>query len=769
MPPPKKKKKKKTKTKKNSTQPRPNSFPASPPPMSGLQSPIDPPETLLPHPSSPQENPQSQSPATKSDKGEEVSEDPAAADTEEDEPQLTMSPAAARPTDVAAVDLPAAPPRPSPLPRKPPAKRKKALSSKQRAAAKQKLALLTAGFRPVPFPSDHAGADVDLAVHEPLFRALALWDFAHLPLDRDVRTDLLIPLIAYYDPPNRRSFVQDLRITVSRADLARALMLPVKKDKTGFSESGAADPNPEMYSREESAAAVLGFMSGFMLFPFQDDACILPAEVMAAHLLVKEGQPHKVDWAGLMWMLVEKELLEAPKSAVCHYASHLQCLMKHQQPRLFQEAECKLEPVPEPVPEAENLEDAAIAEEEDDAEDVTEDDAARIRSSDDVVDVAGEKHEPGLTLGLGGDLDMTNDFEQFKEGEEQWLREEDNGGTEQCLRRCNSAGVRSMEFENLCKEDGEGRGEEGYIDDLSARYASLDRLTSFDRLTSTDLLQVMDNVNISYGQPMNPLLSSGEFLTMSTDAHKNIHLDPSHGRPYFVGNNGKRQISEVDDEDDNDDDPQRFSQNNQQKRFRSGGIWESTSSELDAILEQVELDVGKARMVYAEKEQARMNAQLQLQCMNEMLQQKDRVIQSLEKTRVEEQQKWHLEACRYEHEINVMANLVIGYKKALREIRGAFAEYRKKYPRGDEPLYHVVVGSGGLVLSAKELERQRFEKEEEIRRTAMEMINGFEKEWMLKLEHYDSSVVILFGRMVELKEKMELLKGRLAKSVTSDA
>ncbi|WOL00760.1 hypothetical protein Cni_G09473 [Canna indica] len=797
MPPPKKRKTNKSNTKKTMTSEScPNPSSASPPPVVDANSeqpiPIDPPEPLLNPPSSQPKNleppPSSPSPRppSQSEEAEQAAQEPAAPTTaatggEEDEPPQSMPPAPdAAPPDVSVPDLPAVHHRPAPLPRKPPTKLKKPLSSKQRAVAKQKLNLLSARFLALPFSAEEARAAVDLPAHEALFRALGLWDFAHLPLDGDVRPDLLIPLIANYDQPNRRSFVHDLRISVSRADLARALMLPVKKDKGSCLEPGAVDPIQEVYSREESAAAVLNFMSGFMLFQFQDDACILPAEVVAVNRLVKEGQLHKVDWAGLIWLLVEKELLEAPNSGVCHYASHLQRLMKHQQPRLFQEAESKLEPVPEVEVEVEteNSADVAMVEYDDDdggadaeAEDGMEDPSTRIRNPDAFRDVGEEKHGPGLSLGLGGDMAMADGFEQFKEAEERWLQDEDNQDTEHCLRRCNSSGVRNMEFENLCKPDGEGRGEEAYVDDLSAKYASFERMSSFDRLasslTSTDLLHVLDNVNPSYSQPVNSLLPSGEFLTMRTDSQKNMPVEHSHDRSFFVGNNnGKRQIGEIDDEEEDDEDTQ-FTQNNQQKRMRTGAIWNSPS-ELDDIMEQIELYAGKARMLSAEKEQARMNAQLQLQYLNEMLQQKDRVIQSLEKTRVEEQQKWHLEACRYEHEINVMANLIIGYKKALKETRRTFTEYRKTYPQGNEPLYKDA-GSGGLVLTVKELEIQRLEKEEEIRGAVVEIIDGFEKEWLNKFEHHASSLVSLFGRMVELQENIKHMKERFAKSGTSDA
>ncbi|KAG1330312.1 hypothetical protein COCNU_02G002800 [Cocos nucifera] len=719
-------------------------------------------------PPQPQPQPQSQSPAREEDAATPPPPAPAHPQDVEDggekeEEAQAMAASLPAPSDLAAPELPV--PNPAPASRKPSGKRKKPFTEKQRAAVQQKVALLKENLRPFPFVPEKT---LDLSKHEQLFRALGLWDFAHVQLDREIRSDFLMALISHYDPPNRRSFVNDVRISVSRADLARALSLPVKKEKTGALEGG--DSQQELFSREESVTAIMDFMSTYMLFQFQDDACILPAEVVTVTRMVKEGQPQKVDWAGLMWSFVEKELLEVPKSGDCYYASHLQCLMKHQQPGLFEEeAEPKYEPVPEPEHEIESEpkpepstevpvedEEVPMEEEEDDADDGV----TRTRSLEDFSDAGHEKHGPGLSLGLGGDadVDVMDSFEECKEGdEEQWLPEEKNEGVDHCLQRCSLSAGGGMEFENLSKEVGEGRAEEGYVDDISAKFASL------ERLTSTDLLQAMDTVNVPYNLPVNTLdPSSGEFLAMRSDgadAQKTVSLNHGPGGSFFFGSNGKRHIGEIDDDDDDDDeDIHRFSQNNQQKRMRSDGIWERAPSDFETCMEQVQSCMAKAKILFAEKEQTCMNAQLELQYMNHVLQQKDQIIHSLEKTRMEEQQKWQLEAHRCEHELNVMAQLVFGYKKALRETRLAFAEYRKKFPQGDEPLYKDVGGTGGVVLSTRELERQRLQKEEEMRIAVAEMINDFQKEWLGKLDQYASFLAVLTKRITGLEGEIRLLK-----------
>ncbi|KAG6517117.1 uncharacterized protein LOC122055543 [Zingiber officinale] len=705
---------------------------------------------LLPHlpldlPSSPHDNSRPPPPPTPAAAAAaaEARRDPEAA-SEED---ATVSPT----PDVVIPDLreePPAPPPPSPELR-----RDSSFNRKKPPSAKQKLALRTASFRPVPFSPDDALATLNIAAHETLFRALGLWDFARLPLDRGIRSDLLVPLIANYEPTKRRSFVGGLRVSISHPDLARALMLPVTKDKSGCPEPRAEDNIHDLFSREDSISAVVDFMSVFLLFQFQDDACILPTEVVTAHRMVKEGLLHKVDWAGLLWMFVEKELLDVPNSGVYHYASHLQCLIKYQQPRLFLESECKIEPTPEVECEVENSTDVEM-EEDDDAEDATEYAASRARSSDDFGVSIEEKCVPVLSSELGGDSDMADSFERFKEGKKQHIEVENNGGTEHCLKLCNSHWTRNMEFENLCIGDGDGWKEEDFGEEFSGKYDFLDRMGSFDRLTSTDLVVDQDGV----------------FLMMS-DGHKTMPLDHENDRAYFSADNGKRKICEIDDEeeDEEDEETQAREQSYQQKRPRSSTVWESPPSGFDSIMEQTQLYAGKAILLSAEKKKACIDTQLQLKYLNEILQQKDRVIQSLEKTRVEEQQKWRMEACRYEQEIYLLGNLMIGCRRALNESRRAFTEYRKKYPQGEEPLYKDVIGSGGLVLSTNELERRRLGKQNELRCATMNIVNSFEKEWMLKLERSASSLLTLCRRIMELQVKIKLLKERFEKSVTSDA
>jgi hypothetical protein len=235
----------------------------------------------------------------------------------------------------------AARPDPDMPPRKLPAggKLRKPISDKQRAAAEQRLERLRARLllRPLEGPSPR----VLPPPHEDALRALGLLDFARLDLFADVpRPDLVAPLVAYYDPTCKRSFVHGVRVAVSRSDLARALWLPSKAASAALAAAPNVDP------------AVLQLLQDYVLLPFRgDDMCILPQEVAAAEQAVREGSANRVDWAGLIWSLVEKEMLELPNrdDCVCYYGLHLQMLIRSQKPSLFEliEEEDRGEIVPE--------------------------------------------------------------------------------------------------------------------------------------------------------------------------------------------------------------------------------------------------------------------------------------------------------------------------------------------------------------------------------------------------------------------------------------
>ncbi|PKA51640.1 hypothetical protein AXF42_Ash003007 [Apostasia shenzhenica] len=668
---------------------------------------------------------------------------------EAEKPQDEAAPLASL-SDVAVPLVPE--PNVTPVSRKSSGRRKKSsLTAKQRAAANHRLALLNGNFHPVPFLP---GKILDFSTHEQLFRVLGIWDFAHLELDREVRADLLVQLIAYYDHSNRRSYVHGVRISVSRSDLARALSLPVKKEKANPSESNSSIQ--ELVSSDEAAAVLLEFVSNYI--PYGDDMCILPSEFMRATQLVKEGQLHKVDWAALVWVFVEKELLEAPKSGVCHWASHLQRLIMFQQPKLFaKESKPVLETVLEleeeevSVAEVEaNVADEGVGPDEDD-DNASDNDGVKMRSLEDLGNVVREKDNVELGLTLGDEETLMDGLEDCRVGDdEEWPEQGKNQGFGNCLRRCSSKS--SEDLENLAVE--EERQDVKYGDDISVKFSNL------ERLSSSDLLQAMGTSNIPYAEQSNTLdPSPGEYLAVRSDMQKNVILGHDPNGSMYSGNNGKRLAAVIGNEEED-----QFEHNNQQKRLRSCQPWEDMLSSFDGCMEGLQALAGRSKFLYAEKEQEVMSMQMQMQYLNQMLQEKDQVNRSLKIIMEEQQQHWQLTVRHYQHELSLMTQMLVGYKKALKQTRSRFADYRKMHPNDDETLYKDVPGTGGLVVSDREFEKLRSEKEEEVCQELLHTYLNFE----MKFKEFKEAITSWSTKIGDLGGELKQLKDRFAKSNCSN-
>ncbi|RZC75141.1 hypothetical protein C5167_050614 [Papaver somniferum] len=169
---------------------------------------------------------------------------------------------------------------------------------------------------------------LDFDKHEELLRKLQLWDFVHVQFDREVNSELLASLIVNYDRIARSSTVNTYKIMVNRADLARAVKLPVKK----VTQSEEIDIG---VLSAESILFLQEFVSNWILL--HEDMWVFTDEVLVWTRLIKEGKPQKVDWASVIWFMVEKELAKGAKLQMCYYASHLQCLIKSQRSDLFKE------------------------------------------------------------------------------------------------------------------------------------------------------------------------------------------------------------------------------------------------------------------------------------------------------------------------------------------------------------------------------------------------------------------------------------------------
>ncbi|XP_020577259.1 uncharacterized protein LOC110022576 [Phalaenopsis equestris] len=633
------------------------------------------------------------------------------------------------------------PTRPSPIAKKGTDRRKKiSLSAKQRKLAEGRLVLLNKNFRPIPFSP---AKTLDFSAHEQLFRELGLWDFAHLQFDEEVRPDLLADLIAYYDSSNHRSYVRNTRISVTRVHLARAVGLPTKKEKRDAFDG--RDRVQELVSVDGATKALLDFISSYMLF---DEMCILPEEIIQATKLVKEGVPYKVDWAAIMWVLVEKELSEGHESGTFCYASHLQQLIKHQRPQLFLKE-------PEPVfavAEPEEVEDISVADEavnmaEDDVnaaevhltEEEGDADIRKMRSLQDMMNVASEGHdcEFGLTLGD----DVMDDFDDCKmNAESEWLEGEKNEGFKQCLRRCNSKASENLEFENLAE-----MGEEKNIQERSTAAVSV-KVSNFERLNSSDLMQELSNVGIPYAAQVNTLNPS----------YKNIIMDSGLGGSNCFGYSERRQIDEIGDEERD-----QFDHKCRQKRLRAYEPWGNLPFSFDDCMNMIQVGAKKAKALYSEKYQELSKMEDHIQYLNHLVHEKELAIRSLKE--LEEQRNWQMDVQQYERELCLVTQLMLGYKTALKETRGRFADYRKQHPCDVDPLYKDVPGTGGLVLSAREFEKVQLVKEEEKRQQLLCAFRNLEQ-ILSKFEKCEERVTLHDVKLGKLVGEMRNLKDGFVKS-----
>lgn len=641
----------------------------------------------------------------------------------------------------------------------------------QEKKSQKKLEVLNETLKPIPFVP---AKSLDFSKHEKLLKRLGLWDFVHIEFDRSVRTDLLAQLIATFNSAQRSSYVSGVRIRVNRADLARALKLPVKK----ITVSDAAE---EVSVSEESIGFIEDFVSNWILL--HDDTWMMPSEVFTWTKELKEGHLEKFDWARLLWFMVEKELTQAPKLTSCYYASHLQCLIKAQREELLR------------VREEEHKVKVDVKDEEEEEDEEEVDALGDVKMGGDDAIRGNVLQEHSIELSLGQDnviekVDIDNDregdvlleFEECKEDEPaQWLLNGKSSVGGPYLRSCNldservdlgSVDERKQEEEErrrgereFKEEDGEDEGEEEEEEEEDEEiheqggFHLSPRGISLDGLSSASLIQAMETAQIpvNTGMPLRDHFAS-DFLPSRDDTR----MLP--GSSSLFGNSNKREISH-----DNDFFHQSFNDN---KRLRTDGLWDSKSpSEFDVVMEQMQQLIGKSRMIYAGKNQACEESSMNQQILMSELERRDNMIDQLHKAKMEEQQKRQMEVYRLERELYMMANLLEGYRKALKETNRAFSEYRARCPQLDEPLYKDVPGSGGLVLSSMELEKQRLKLEEEKRlnRMAVEKkIKDFEVWWDGKFKAHMKSVHSFADKFDFVEKEIKLLKESFAKRMVQE-
>ncbi|KAK3224361.1 hypothetical protein Dsin_011386 [Dipteronia sinensis] len=180
------------------------------------------------------------------------------------------------------------------------------------------------------------------------------------------------------------------------------------------------------------------------------------------------------------------------------------------------------------------------------------------------------------------------------------------------------------------------------------------------------------------------------------------------------------------------------------KRMRTTG-----GSDFDMCMEQLQHSMGKARMMYVEKEQACAESS-----MNQQL-----LINELHKKEAENQQLQAMIQCLQQKRQS---------EKYFEGDTKAFAEYRElaPCPQLEVPLYKDVIGGGGLVLSVKELEKRRLKEEEEERRNRLlteKIIKDFEAECVAKFEAHRYMVESLNNRLLNAENQIEPFRELIAK------
>ncbi|XP_039045783.1 uncharacterized protein LOC120185698 [Hibiscus syriacus] len=553
-------------------------------------------------------------------------------------------------------------------------KRKKAATKRrdQEKKAQKKLEILSEVLKPIPFVPSKT---LEFSSHEKLLKQLGLWDFVHLEFDRDLRTDLIAQLIVTYNSQSSCSYVNGWRIVVNRADLARALKLSKKKDK---------DSIVDIEESKESIGFLEEFVSNWVLL--HEYTWMMPIEVMNWTKMIKECHFEKVDWAGLIWFMVEKELMASPNLKNYYYASHMQCLIKFQKEKLLLEK-----------PQNE-VNDAKEEEEEHNGH-------GDFKISYDLVNESHEgsqleEHNIELTLGGRDNLMEEDDLGKETGGQDNLMNngvekevvvgDEDvmdyggriDVGRENFLRRCDLGDV------DVVEEEKEDKGEEVEMVEKEEMGEGVKEEEQEEQHEEQDEQQVQHG----RGFPISPNDDNLQVPAVSS----------------FLGNGNRREI-------DHENDICRNSLNVSNKRLRTDGQWDN-SSEFDICMDQMQHLMEKARMLYSAKEQAYGDSSMNQQVLLHELQRRDSLIEHLQKAKFEEQQK--------------------------RQMKD-------------------VIGSGGLVLSTREIEKQRLKQEEKERlnRQLIEnKIKDFEAGWIGKLDARKDAVSLLSNKLVDVENEVKHLK-----------
>ncbi|KAL6538717.1 hypothetical protein OROGR_012705 [Orobanche gracilis] len=577
---------------------------------------------------------------------------------------------------------------------------------KKRLAVEEKLQTLMAKLNPIPF-IPHKILDFDK--HENLLKKLGLWDFVHIDFDRIIRVDLIAQLIANYDPKSHASYVNDCRIKISRAELAHAFKLPKRNKRNA---GGAqVDLEWEKFS-DDSIGFITELVSNWVLL-HEDDAWMMPNEVFDWLKVINDGHPEKVDWATLIWFMVEKELKQGGELRGCHYASHLQHLLRCQRKKLF----WTVRPGGEDPKEEDEVKETRVSFNFGGETKNTREEGCLVVGPSTELKL-GLDDEKGKRIEDMGMMDAekkdSDDDEEIEEEPGQWLLHGKNKTGKHFMQRCSIENVE--EFLSFQEKEAEEEIEEEEDEDESRN--KVDVYPSHEVMEANQ----MDN---------------------------GLHIRFTH--------TGKRVIG-------HDDINTSHHANGSKKKLRTNDLWDPKPLDFGMCMEQIQHVAERAKMLYEEKEQALGQLDMNQHILLGELNKRDAVIKHLQEMRLDEVQKKDGEIFRLERELYLMESVLEGYRKALKETQRSFADYKEKAQLPEEPTYKDA-GPGGLMLTAVEIERLRKKREEEYKLCCLSVeqkMKEFEDDWAGRFDEYFNKVDIFESSLTssasEVNELIELFQ-----------
>lgn len=476
-----------------------------------------------------------------------------------------------------------------------------------------KLQVLMENLNPIPFIPHWIPF---IGKHEKLLRKLGLWDFVNMDFDRNIRLDLLAQLIATYRPKLHGSYVNGFRIKVSGSELARAFNIPVNKNnnnnKKKKMKKGERVKDGEVYS-EDSIEFLVNLVSAWMLL-HDDVSWLMPNEMRNWLNLIKRGYPEKVDWGGLLWFMVKKELTHGVHLRDCYYASHLQHLMKRQHHELFVNA-------------------ASVV--------VKEDEFHQVNNF--------EKNLDGKEGCVVGDK---------KEGKSEYVENLDIG---KCIKKDGDSVSEGEKHALQCCSTGDGKAKAA-VTSLEEKPMMMEQEDDDEDGCGFHVLSTMEGSK----SPSNSSLC-GQFLSPSSTGHKGTDL------PCIASK--RRAMTE---HYDGDDDLSPTLHHGNKKQIRINNFSDMMAVDFGKCMDQIRKVTGYAKAFYEEKQVDMELKTKNLEILYKQMQGRNAVLKDLEKIKFQEIEKRNFKIFRLERELLFMNSVLNGYRVSLKETRKAFSEYRRR-------------------------------------------------------------------------------------------